>query len=279
MSRGSTFTLYRAYNKFKVDDAQKRKILAEYHDFNKTHDWGRSYMESDSITEEERIKALEERERKWTEDVPLILNIDFRAEYDFDCDKKCESVDEYRSMHYANYVIKDDGRYCDKLLEWDFTSSFDCLIDHYHLNYYNFRDNAVIITNETAKEMLTAVEYLLGGKWDDGLEISMNNPWIKIFADGNNCDSYWKYVNRHKRSPKDTYNFSENGISVTVSIPSATKTADKDDESYLAELSESNEQMEFYLRNTANALRALVESDNWSYGDDTELVLVYSAWG
>ncbi len=35
----------------------------------------------------------------------------------------------------------------------------------------------------------------------------------------------------------------------------------------------------YRLRNFATGLRAYLESDNWSFGDKEELILVYSAWG
>ena len=282
MSRGSTFTLYRAYNNFKIDDSLRSNLLSAYHDFNKKHDWGCSL--SDDIPDDEKNKLLAEREKRWTDDIPLVMNLDFNPDYNFDHDMKDgESLESYRSRKYANFVLRDDGRFCDKLLEWDFNSGFDCLIEHYHLNYCNFRDNSVIITKEDAKEMLSAIEYLLGGKWDDTIEMAMNNHWIKIFSDGGNCDSYWKYVYRHRDvAKKKTYKFSEGGVEVAVNVPNcgSKNTENEDDnEAYLAELSESNETAEFYMRNTANALRAFLESDNWSYGNETELVLVYSSWG
>lgn len=278
MSRGSTFTLYRAYNNFKISDICRSNIIAAYHDYNKEHDWG--YGLGEDLPNSEREKIVSEREKRWTEDIPIVLNMDFSKDYDFDKEEKFTDVDEYRKNNYSNFALRDDGRMCDKLLEWNFNSSFDCLIEHYNLNYYNFRDNAVIIPKEDAKEMLSAIEYLLGEKWDDSIEKSMNNPWIKIFSEGGNCDSYWKYVYRHRYdSRKNTYKFSENGVKVTVSFPNSKKHKECEEEDYRAELSESNETAEFYMRNTANALRAFLESDNWSYGNETELVLVYSSWG
>lgn len=281
MSRGSTFTLYRAYNNFKINEETKNKILTAYHDFNKKHDWYHDGAFNENLTEEEKDKIKREREERWTNDIPIVLNLDFNENYNWDSSKNSdnETISEYRNRKYANYALKDDGRYCDKLLEWNFTSGFDCLIEHFGLNYCTFDRNSVIISIEDAKEMLTAVEYLLGGKWDDSLERSMNNKWIKIFSDGGNCDSYWKYVYRHKISKNGKiHKFSDNGVEVTVSIPSSNNNDEEDDYSF-AETSESNEAMEFYLRNTANALRAFIESDNWSYGNETELILVYSSWG
>lgn len=284
MSRGSTFTLYRAYNNFKIDETRQSQLRASYYDFNKKHDWGCSL--NDGLTESEKSKIIAEREKRWTEDIPLVMNMNFTADYNFEHDSKnCKTLEQYRNRKYANFVLRDDGRFCDMLLDWDFNSSFDCLIEHYNLNYCNFRDRAVIITKEDAKEMLSAIEYLLGGRWDDAIETTMNNPWIRVFSSGGNCDSYWKYVYRHRdAAKKTTYKFSDSGVEVTVNIPkcNSKKTEDGDeeyDESYLAELSESNETVEYNMRNAANALRAFLESDNWSYGNETELVLVYSSWG
>lgn len=278
MSRGSTFTLYRAYNNFKIDDESRSKLLENYYSYNKKHDWGGTWGE-ENLTEEKKAEITKEKERRWREDVPIVMNLDFSPDYDWERSGKTKTLAEFRNRRYTNFVLN-DGRFCDELLSWDFCSGFDCLIEHFHLNYCNFKDNSVIIDKGTAKEMLAAIEYLLNGVWDDSIEATMHNPWIKIFANGGNCDSYWKYVYRNsgRGCRKNIFKFSGDGINVVVKIPKAKKDGDEDD-LYENELSESDESMEIYFRSAANALRAFLETDDYSYSGETELVLVYSAWG
>ena len=48
---------------------------------------------------------------------------------------------------------------------------------------------------------------------------------------------------------------------------------------YDCDCTEDNESIEYWLRNFATGLKVFLESDNWSFGDNEELILVYSAWG
>lgn len=282
MSRGSTFTLYRAYKNFAVDEDSLNKIREEYYKYNKKHDY---FGEKDFFTGKPHSqKEIDENERRLHEDVPEIMEMDFSSDNQYFDRENYASVEELRKCKYTNYVMRDSGKILDKLLEWDFPSGFNCLISEYGLNY-GFRNNAVIIDTATAREMLMAIEYLLGGKYDDNLEMAMNNRFIRIFSDGNNCDSYWRYVNRHRFDKKKTeYEFSDvSGVNVKVILPFSQKTDNDGEEDsedmFDIEISESNSEQEVYLRRTANALRAFLESDEWSIHDDSELVLVYSCWG
>ncbi len=280
MSRGSTFTLYRAYNKFKADNTQISSLKEEYYKYNKKHNY---FGETNLFTGKPHTQdEIDRNEAQLREDVPDIMELDFNGEREHFDREKYDSVKDIRNKKYANFVRASDGVFLDKLLEWDFTSGFDCLISEYSLNY-GFRNNAVVIDSGTAKEMLAAIEYLLGGKYDDSVEASMNSHFIKIFSDGNSCDSYWKYVNRHEFDKKKTeYEFSNaNGVKVKVTLPLTQKKSEGEDEDdiYAREIDESNSEQEYYLRRTATVLRTFLEADEWSFNDDTELVLVYSCWG
>ena len=291
MSRGSTFTLYRVYNGFKADQKVIDALKDEYYRYNKRHDYfgEKDFFTGKSHTQEEILR----NDKRLRENVPLVMELDFKSERDW-CDRpKYGTADEMRKGLFANYVNRDSGEYMDKLLEWDFTSGFTCLIHEYSLNY-DFLREAAVVEPEDARQMLAAIEYLLGGRYDDAVEASMNNRFIKVFADGNDCDSYWKYVYRHRfDGRRSEFDFEDpSGVKVKVTLPQkpgakksdgenvSEEDGEEDEDSiYFAEMRESDREQEYYLRNAANALRALLESDNWSLHDDTKLVLVYSCWG
>ena len=257
MSRGTTLTLYRVYKTFPVSDEQYERAISGYR---KLH--------------EECVRR--EFDPK---DVPFVMSIKPDDEYETDANGVCRcveprTIEDYRIKHRTGFFLKDDRIWCDRLLEWDFSSSFDALVDHYNLNYYGYRNEAVIIGKQEAKEMLSAIEYILGGVWDDRLEASMHNKFVKLFTDGYQCISYWKYVNRNKTdASRRVYEFSQNGCRVTVRLPSRKKSED------YCDYAEDNESIEYWLRNFATGLRVFLEADNWSLDDKEELILVYSAWG
>lgn len=281
MSRGSTLTLYRAYNNFKVDAEKIKAIKTEYVEYNKKHN--HFYYWNDSRKTEEQQKA--EFEERCNTNIPLILNETFTRDYEY-TEPEYKSVDEYRKRNYQSKIISTDGRRLDELLEWNFTSGFDCLINEWNLNYYAFRNNEFIIDKDTAKQLLAATDYLLGGEYSDSIERSMNNPFIRILAEGNTGDSYWKYVHRKRNAKKmEKFTFGDRDtVKVTVELPKKKKPKKGEDgydeeEEYLAELDESNETQEYYLRNLSNALKAFLYPEDYSYRNETELVLVYSCWG
>lgn len=257
MSRGTTLTLYRVYKTFPVTDEQYQHAIDGYRKLHEECGW-QDFNPND---------------------VPLVMSIRPNDEYETDENgvRSCvepRTVEEYRIKHRTGFFLRDNRIWCDRLLEWDFTSSFDALVDHYNLDYYGYKNNAVIIGEQDAKEMLSAIEYILGGIWDDRLAASMHNKFVKLFTDGYQCLSYWKYVKRNKAdASRRVYEFSQNGCHVTVRLPRRKTSEDYYD------CAEDNESVEYWLRNFATGLRAYLESDNWSLADKDELILVYSAWG
>lgn len=283
MSRGSTFTLYRAYNIFKVDKEKIESIRNEYVEYNRKNLQFRYWPDSRK-TEEEQKAELDDRCKN---DIPLILEETFDRNRDYQYgDKKYQNVDEYRRDNYQKYILSTDGRSMDKLLEWDFTSGFDCLINEWNLSYYNFKNNEYIIDVETAKQLLAAAEYLLGGEYSDSIERSMNNPYIHILSEGCTGDCYWKYVHRKRNARKmEKFTFGDDDtVKVTVEIPKKKKSEGEDggygdEDEYAAEIDDSNNTQELYFRKLSNALSAFLESYSHSYDEETELILVYSCWG
>lgn len=257
MSRGTTLTLYRVYKTFPVTDEQYERAISGYREL---HEW---YGHQDFDPN----------------DVPLVMSIKPNDEYEINENGvrsyvEPRTVEDYRIKHRTGFFLRDDRIWCDRLLEWNFTSGFDALVDHFNLDYYGWRNEAVIIGKQDAREMLSAIEYILGGVWDHRLEASMHNKFVKMFTDGYQCCSYWKYVNRNKTdASRRVYEFSQSGCHVTVRLPGRKKGEDDCD------YAEDNESIESWLRNFATGLRAYLESDNWSFGDKEELILVYSAWG
>lgn len=257
MSRGTTLTLYRVYKTFPVTDEQYERAISGYRKLHE--DYGHQDFDPN--------------------DVPLVMSVKPNDEYEINENGvrsyvEPRTVEDYRIKHRTGFFLRDKRIWCDRLLEWDFTSGFDALVDHYSLDYYGWRNEAVIIGRQEAKEMLSAIEYILGGVWDDRLEASMHNEFVRLFTDGYQCLSYWKYVNRNKTdASRRVYEFSQNGCHVTVRLPGRKKAEDECDNA------EDNGSIEYWLRNFATGLRAYLESDNWPFGDKEELILVYSAWG
>ncbi len=251
-------TLYRVYKQFKITDTQYKMSVSHYR------------------------KSCEECCRAFDpEDIPLIMALKPFDEFEDDGNGvrryvEPRNVEEFRAKHFTGFFLRDERYWCDRLLEWNFNSGFDALMEHYSLNYYNYRNSEVKVSKVEAAQMLSAIEYILGGIWDDRLEAAMHNPFVHLFTEGYGCASYWKYVNRKRfDSTRKVLNFEENGCRVSVHLP-PIKNASVEDE---YECAEDNESVEYWLRTFASGLRALLESDNWTNGENVELLLVYSAWG
>lgn len=80
------------------------------------------------------------------------------------------------------------------LAEASFTSSFTALIEHYNLSYYNEqgRKDRVVITSDTARDMIRAVKYLQYEDYSKRTESLLDNPWIEVFSDGYTPYMEWK---------------------------------------------------------------------------------------
>ena len=261
MSRGSILTLYRAYPKFKVPDDVFLLAQKEYED-----------RRDDGYPR--KTKGLE---------LPEIVRTNLRDEYEIGEDGirhevKPKTIDDYRRRRYTGYFLRDRRIWCDKLIKWDFGSSFDALIEHYSLNPYYWNESDVLISKEDAAAMLAAIEYILGGVWNDRLASALrNNPFVNVFTDGYNCLSYWKYKNRREiEANRKVCEFENEGCKVTVSFPDRKE---EDEDIYSREDAEWDEAIEGWLRDFATGIRAFLESDEHSYDGEHELVLVYSCWG
>lgn len=239
MSSGSYFTLYRKY-KAKITDAERADIEARY--AKDEEESGLSRASSDkSVPAEPRL--------------PVVLNpkIDEKESVYDDANKQWKDVRDYSINGLrANFlkVLRDDNSYLDELMSWHFNSSFNCLKNEWSMQSYSWDKCQHVIDYGTAKLMLQACNYLLSGKWSDETEKILDNKWIRIFADGNDCCSYWKYLYR-------------------------------DNKKRLREIEsdEDSEDIEWQLKQMKNAFEAFVNADDdFLYHDRIEYVLVYTAW-
>ena len=120
------------------------------------------------------------------------------------------------------------------------------------MDSYNWDRCQHVIDVGTARMMLQACNYLLSGKWSDETEKLLDNKWIQIFADGNDCCSYWKYLYRNDKKR----------------LRELASDADND-----------NDDVEWQLKQMRNALNAFVNiDDEYLYHDKLEYMLVYTAW-
>ena len=182
MSRGTTLTLYRVYRGFKVSEEQYELAMAGY-----------------------RRLSDECRRTFDPNDIPLVMAIKPFDEYETDKPGvrrhiEPRNIEEFRARHYCGFFLRDDRYWCDRLLEWNFTSGFNALMEHYSLDYYSYRNSEVRISKEEAGQMLSAIEYILGGVWDDQLAAAMHNQFVHMFTEGYEWTSYWKYVCKSQAS-------------------------------------------------------------------------------
>ena len=261
MSRGSILTLYRAYPKFKVPDDVFLLAQKEY--------------------EERRDVGYPPKTNG--PDLPEVMSLKPHGEYEIGevgirQEVTPKTIEDYRRRFFTGNFLRDRRIWCDELLHWDFGSSFDALIEHYSLCPYYWNESDVLISKEDAAAMLTAIEYVLGGVWSDSLAITMrNNPFIKVFTDGYNCLTYWKYVNRRAiEANKKVFVFGNTGCKVTVSLPDYQE---QDERIYSREDVEWDETIEHWLRDFSTGIRAFLESNAYSCDGEHELILAYSCWG
>lgn len=284
MSRGTTLTLYKKFN-LKMDKTAYKEVINKYAVENKSFDYS------------PKKKPMSE----YAKDIPIIMDIDaFRKDNIYDEETKTwkENKPENTIENLKNRVVGSvdsrDQMYCEKMMEWSFGSSFDCLIDHFNIGHGGFKDNVVEITTETAQKMLDAINYILGGEWNDNVARSMDNPYIKIFTEGYHCDSYWKYVNRNKNRPIKTFKIKQDGYDITIKCPSDKVKKSEDDIECENEINESNESIEYFLDTFRSGLSAFLKSDNWNrysehdkdnsegwlgYNKEYKYVLTYEYWG
>ena len=284
MSRGTTLTLYKKYN-LKMDDESFKGVVGKYAEHNKASDYS----------------GAKKADEEYAKDIPIVMEVEpFRQESKYDeatgtwVDIRPEKTLCNLKNKVVGHVDSRDHMYCSKLMEWSFGSMFDCLVNHFAINCCTFERSTVEITPTEARKMLAAINYILGGNWDDKVAVGMNNPYIYIFTEGYNCDSYWKYRYRNKMTPRKTFNISKDGYEITVKCPDFEKKRDDDDDFMSMEINESNEFIESSLDEFRNGLLAFLRSDNWDrYSEDDEsnkdgwlghdrdykYLLTYEYWG
>lgn len=178
----------------------------------------------------------------------------------------------------CRYVMLDDHKLCDFLLSWDFSSGFDCLKNEWSLSAYRQEFSQHIVSKTEASKMLQAVKYLLSEDWSDRMEEVLDNAYIKVLADGYTSYSYGKYLSRsNPDSNAKVLRHAQNGIEVTVKIPSCASGSDELDVQARIDAYEESKQIEFWLKQAGYALEAYLKSDSFSYDSNSELVLVYEA--
>lgn len=276
MSRGTTLTLYKKF-KLKMDDDVFKNVVDKYAERNRELDYS------------DKKKPMSE----YRKDIPIVMKIDpFRkeSEYDEKTGKWKEiavekSIDNLmRSV--VGFVDSRDRMYCTKMMDWTFGSSFDCLIDHFGIGSYSYSKSVVEITVDVANHMLSAIDYLLGGAWNDK-GICATNPYVRLFSEGYGGDSYWKYVYRDRHIGGKTFNIKQDGFDITIKCPKVKMT--EDDLYGERERDESNEWIEYSLEKFRNGLTAFLKSDySEMYGDsdgwlgyryDYKFLLTYEFWG
>ena len=236
MSSGSYFTLYRKY-KTAASKEEIADIVKRY------------------VQEGKENGLTSKTDEELAADLPLVLDpkIGIKESVYDEQTKSWKDVRDYSiAGRRANYlkILREDNSYLDELLTWNFNSSFTCLKDEWSMQAYTWSGSQHVIDKNTATLMLQACNYLLSGNWSDEVERILDNKWIKIFADGNDCCSYWKYVYRNNKK--------------------ALREIENDEDS---------SEVEWQLSQMNLALEAFVKTDpEWLDDDRIEHMLVYTAW-
>lgn len=279
MARGSTLTLYKKYD-VKMDDDTFNSIVNKYIIYNREHDYS-SKKKSDNV---------------YGKDIPIVMPLEpFKKESEYD-----EATQTWKDLRplptfeniknsLIGFVDSSDKMYCERIMEWSFNSSFDCLVEEYNLGHYGFSGTEMKITSSMAESMLIAINYILNGDWSEKAERGMSNRFIKTFTDGYNCDSYWKYIHRNsKNKNKKVFRVNQDGYDITIKCP-VQKSSDSY-ETFGRENLESDEIIEHNLDMFRNGLLSFLKSDNWNrpYNDEDgwmkdvfkyKYMLTYGFWG
>ena len=257
MSRGSTFALYRAYTKFKVPEETLKRVVA------KGVAEARKELGIDaSLTDCQLAERLP----------PILSAYECPNHVPYQIDPDPETVEDYRLRYHTSTFLLKERLWCDRILSWNFGSMFDALIHHWGMGYYGV-NTMLLVSEEEAKKILAAAEYLLSGGWTVKT-LSPANEYVDILASGNSVWSYSKYVRRRKvEREKRVHTFSDAGCKVTVELPvAATQSDDAEDEA-------DDSGVESDPRLLASALHTFLEADNWASDRETKLVLAYETWG
>lgn len=138
-------------------------------------------------------------------------------------------------------IDSETGKTYTRVLEFQFGSIFNSLIEDMNLNSYDPSNSSKIIDSGMADDMVKAIDYLLLKKYDSDIEEVMNNRYIEIFGTMLKDYNEYKY---HLMFPNDS--------------------------EYVAE----NEDNKYVLINFRTALRAFLDTEN-----NENLILMYESWG
>jgi len=239
MSTGTTFTLYRRF-RTKVSDEVVKKLTDHYR--NETLN---SYSVSDELKKDEE-SLLKERPRF----APIGVAYD----------RKNMGDGGYIPMDFM-YVDMETHEDVHKLISSDFPSTFSQLRNHWGLNPYKYADGSRLVTKAEAKQIISAIRYLLSGEYSDKVENILDNEYIRILG-----EEYPKWSNR--KDVNSIY-IDRNG--------SGSYTIDLGDRQGNRECDEENEGQEFCMRSLLSILSAFVYEDEYDFYK-CELVLEITAW-
>lgn len=257
MSRGTTLTLYRAYRKFKVPDATISEAIAK-----EVEKVRKFYGKNISATDEQIAERVS----------PILSAYVYPGNVSYWEADDPETIEDYRLRNHTSTFLREEGIWCDRLLEWDFCSTFDALVEHWGMSCYG-ENRMRLITSSEAEKMLAAAEYLLSCAWESKV-LAPANEYVNILATGNSCWDYAKYTKRKKlEAMRRVHTFSDAGCRITVELPRVRKMDwDEEDE-------RCDEELESHLRLLASALHTFLDADNWASEKWSKLVLSYQAWG
>lgn len=230
MASGSYFTIFRKSKSITLPATKLEMLKAEYMKMNS------------SLFKEEDDKSS---------NVPLLMQEDFTYS---DCE-----IDKAKSNNYYDK----DGVLHEKLLTFDFCSTFTCLKEKFNLNAYKNSECSVMISKDEARKMLQAIKYVLSGEYSKKFEDILNNEYVQLFGNG-----YSLFDNRFSKHKDKIYvdKDGNNGYSISFG-----------DERWDAEIAESDDDILFNLTHTQSCLQAFLDASCCSF-DDFELVLEYVAW-
>ena len=230
MASGSYFTIFRKSNSITLPADKLEVLKAEYM---KSHD------------------GLFPKEKDKNCNIPLLMQEDFvHSDY---------SIKDAKSNNYYDK----DGVLHEKLLAFDFCSTFTCLKEKFNLNAYKNAECSVMISQDEARKMLQAIKYVLSGEYNKKFEDILNNEYVQLFGDG-----YSLFDNRFSKHKDKIYVDKDNNDGYSISFG---------DSQWDAEIAESDDDIVFNLTRTKSCLQAFLDATCYSF-DDFELVLEYVAW-
>ena len=235
MSSGSYLTIYR---KQQGQDAPKEVLDAlknEYYLSNKRGIFGKDA----------------EDEQKLKEDIPLLLDAEFKSER--------HGIDDT-----PNYVFYDhSGAKHEKLLNFCFGSTFTTLKDHFHLAPYSWNRCSTFISKSEVEKMLQAINYVLSENYSRQFEQILSNEYVELFG-----QDYSPFQKRFSKMSEPLHiDKDEDGFIVKHG-----------DYGYDAEIAECDADVVYSLKKLRACFEAFLQAEDNSW-DKQELVLEYSVYG